>query len=134
MKKIVGTLAVVAFGTVISFGQDLKPGASGGSQPGMQIVPVQQNITAEKAAERKTHMYDMQLGLSEKQHMEIYQVELAAEQRERAMQQRGVQPSPQEQMQMNAGKDQKFKTILTPEQYARYDVARPKMQSSPATK
>ena len=131
MKKLFITCALLT-ATMISFAQNANktgnmqaPAATGrGAKP-----------SAEQIAERRSKMYQKQLGLNEDQTKKVYEAELDYVRQELMIREHGGQPGVGQSTQMEMGKDQRFKAALTAEQYAKYESTRPKPHTGdPAAK
>jgi hypothetical protein len=77
-------------------------------------------------------MYEKQLGLSADQYKGIYEAELYYWKQEMGARANGGQPGPGQTMQNQMAKDQKFKNVLTADQYAKYSATAPKPSPTPA--
>jgi hypothetical protein len=120
MKKLILTCAVLVAATM-SFAQDAKTSTGAAAAPG---ATRQQSMTAEKAAEMRAKRYQQTLGLSDDQYKKVYDAELEYVKQDQAFRASG-QPVPQgPAQQMMMAHDQKFQSVLSADQYAKYDKMR----------
>lgn len=132
MKKLIITCALLSATSLASFAQnqttttmsmqapqDAKSQAPGMAPANPRMPPV------EMMADRRSKMYEKQLSLTADQTKSIYQAELAFWKEDFSSRANGAQPGPGQTAQNQMGKDMKFKQILTPEQYAKYEATRP---------
>jgi len=85
-------------------------------------------------AERRAKEMQTRLGLSPEQYKGIYDAELEFTKvifQQRSAQPGGPRPDRDKIMKANEVKDAKYKTILTPEQWEKYDAMRPKTPPPP---
>ena len=126
MKKLIITCALVTSASMVSFAQANQTTQTTTSQAASN-ASAQNMPSPEQMAERHAKAYEQQLKLTPEQYKGVYQAELDFTKQHQQMRANGGQPGSGQVMQMNMAKDQKFKQILTAEQYAKYDATRPKM-------
>lgn len=132
MKKLILTCSFITATCIISFGQTVEASRQNGN--GAAQATARQSATPETIAARKARTYQKQLGLTEEQYKGIYNAELNyAQQYQMARANGGNGPGPGQAMQMQMGKDQRFKSILTADQYAKYEAAKPKASTASGT-
>jgi hypothetical protein len=118
MKKLIITCALISAASVVSFaqnttGQQTSAGAPQGT--------TRQAPTVEQAAEMRAKAYQNQLGLSDAQYKGIYAAELDFIKQDQASRANGGRPTAGQTSQLMMGKEQKFKSIMTAEQYSKYE-------------
>jgi len=78
-------------------------------------------------------MVRKQYNLDDAQYKGIYAAELEYMTKMMALRDKGQQPAPGEGQKMNEEKDQKYKAVMTPEQYEKYSATRrPSVQPNAA--
>jgi Spy/CpxP family protein refolding chaperone len=127
MKKLILTCALVACASIASFAQtNAAPQSISGSAA---------SASPEQIAERHTKIDEQQFKLNPDQAKSVYQVELDYAKQNQAMHTEKEQPSQGRIMQARAGRDNRMKAILTPEQFTVYQKVNPPVDfSAPMTK
>jgi len=131
MKKLILTCSFVAAAAVVSFGQNVQPATQShavAARPSSFHNTAA--VTPEAAAEKTAKAVQAKYKLTADQYKTIYNAELSYEQQDRAARTNGQLPGPGQSMQMNMGRDQTYQQVLTADQYAKYQAAKP----SPASK
>ncbi len=133
MKKIIFTCALFTFVSIISFAQSKQTGnaahpntAAATPPPPPPPAPPGQ-LTPQQMAEQRAKAIQQQYKLSPEQYKGAYKVETDFFTQERQLRTSGAPIGQGQIMQMMMGRDQKYKEIMTPEQWAKYDETRPKM-------
>ncbi len=127
MKKMIITCALVASASVMSYAQH----AASASAPASANAANNQ-VMAQHMAEKNTKMYEKQLGLNAEQYKKVYDVQLNMSNQMMALRSAGAQPGEGQVMQMHMYQDQQMKTILTADQYKKYESTRPVAPTRPA--
>ena len=108
MKKAISILGIMFLAVSGAFAQT-QP-----NQPGSQKQPP---MSAEQRAQMRTAKLSQLLQLSEQQKKTMYTVNLTAAQKEEVAMKNHDK---QQFMQVSADRDNQYKTILTPQQYEKY--------------
>lgn len=121
MKKLIFTCAILAAGSVISFAQSAKKATAA------QAAPTNaNNVSPEKMAEGRSKGYAKFLNLNDVQTKAVYEAELDYWKQQQTGTANGGVIGTGQAAQMEMAKDMRFKTALTPEQYAKYEATKPK--------
>ena len=132
MKKLILNTVLFSCCAIAAVAQDVKSKVGAAPQGAMQAPPRPRRSMAspEMMAEKRSKMMQTQLGLNADQTKVAYQAELEFAQAYLASAANGSQPGEGQMNQMIITKNQKYKSVLTAEQYAKYETMMPKM---PAT-
>lgn len=122
-------IACAVFTTVsmVSFAQSAQTTMS--MQAPAANAPQQQSASqggAEKVAADRAKVHQKNLKLSQEQYKAVYEAELDYARQEQATRAAGAVPGPGQSMQMDMGRDNRFKNAMTAEQYAKYQASKPK--------
>jgi hypothetical protein len=121
MKKLIITCLLISAASVVSFAQNTQTTQNNVSRQGP---------TTEQAAEQRARIYEKQLGLTPEQYKGVYEAELMYIRQDQSMRTNGNKPTDGMQQQNLMGRDQRFKSVMTADQYSRYS----KMNSAPMSK
>ena len=143
MKKLILTCALLTSASMLSFAQSTQsqvtmtpqPNATAQQPATPQPVARQQQPQPEQMAERRAQIYKKQYDLNDQQYKGVYNAELEYMKQMMDMRSKGQQPTPEQNQQMMASKDAKFRNAMSQEQYAKYSATRPQQQQgAPANK
>jgi cellobiose-specific phosphotransferase system component IIB len=130
MKKLIITCAFGISGS-IAIAQTTQ-NAQTQLQDTRTVTTQQQGPSAEASAERRAKMYQKQLSLTPEQYKGVYKAELDLAKKEQGMRASGRQAGPGESMQMQMTHDQQLKAAMNADQYAKYELTKPKPVNSGA--
>jgi len=118
MKKIILMCSLLT--TVVTLNhasaQQNAPATPGGPQASQPMS------TPESVAQNKANNWDRLLTLTPDQRKSVYEAELESTKMAFAIKTSGARPTQEQMQQMRTTKDEKFKAILTPEQWTRYSA------------
>ena len=97
-----------------------------------QAVARPQQPQPEQMAERRAQIYKKQYDLNDQQYKGVYSAELEYMKQMMDMRAKGQQPTMEQNQQMMAAKDAKFKNVMTPDQYTKYSSSRPQQNQQKA--
>lgn len=117
MKKLIITCALVSLGTVVSYAQ-----SKSSAQPTVTTATTASRAKApsnEQIAEQRARKYQKDLGLTAEQYKGVYEAQLEFVRQDKEARAYGG-PGEGQAMQMQMFLDQKFQSVMTPEQYEKY--------------
>ncbi len=129
MKKLITTCVLLTGLTMVSFAQ---------SKVATKSAPVQTTTTTkttttrstspspEQLAERRAKAVQQQYALNAEQYKGVYEAELDYETQYQRSKANGYEPGPGQSMQMKMGRDQRYKSVMTAEQYTKYEATQKK--------
>jgi hypothetical protein len=127
MKKLILTCALLTSVVMAAMAQQTQ-------QPNLSTTQGTPP-TAEIMAEKRADMWQGKLNLSPEQKKQVYATELQTISVITAAKSSGMPAGRDKMMQASADREQKFKTIFTPQQWAQYEDMKPKpAQPTPAAK
>ena len=140
MKKLITTCALLACASVVSFGQSAKQQPASANmnaaaaqrqqqQARAQMTPEQMKQRQEQMAERQSKFFEKQYGLNPEQYKGVHEANLAFIKNIEELRAQGKQPSREDQEKMMSDRDEAFKKVMTPEQFAKYQATRTKPSS-----
>lgn len=127
MKKLITTCVMLTSITVVSFAQSKTISKTA---PNQSAAPATRSAksgpTAEQYADRSAKAMKQQYGLNEKQYAAVYQAELEYQKQVVQARDGGYELGEGQSMQMKMGRDQRFQSVMTAEQYTKYQAAQAK--------
>ena len=121
MKKLITTCVLVAAASMVSFAQSKQAA----TQP---VAPKSAHAAAtptpEQIADKHAKMYQQQYGLTPEQYKGVYQAELDYARQDQQVRQNGNQPGEGQVAQMGMARDQRFKAVMSADQYSKYEAAK----------
>ena len=128
MKKLIVTCAMLARASVVTFAQSAKSAkATMSMQSAAAPAPAQVSPAIPpaviKTAETRAKAIQKKYSLTQAQYNGIYEAEMAYAQQEYMLKADGVTPGEGQAMQMRMGRDYRFKSVMTAEQYKKYEAA-----------
>jgi len=130
MKKLIITCTFIAFGAVASFAQQAANSPAKPQRP--QMTPEQREQREKQGAERMSQAIAKQYNLNGEQSKGIYDASMSFIKKMEDLRANGKQPTRDEMEKMMDERDEAFKKVMTPEQYAKYAATRNKMPHSAA--
>ena len=130
MKKLITTCVLIAAASFASFAQSKQAapksatknsGATATASASTSTTPNPQQV-----AERRAKMYQQQYGLTADQYKGVYQAELDYQTQLNGFKTNGQELGAGPAMQMEMGRDQRFKSVMTADQYSKYESSKPK--------
>ena len=125
MKKLIVACAIMSCASLTSMAQNAapnppqKPAGTPGA-PAMANPEQRENAMAEHEAKTYEKLY----ALNAEQYKGVYQASLEMAKKMDALRASGKQPKREDFEAMMSEKDAKFKKVMTPEQYAKYESTR----------
>ena len=137
MKKLILAGAILAVASTSAFAQAAKPSAAQPSPVAKQAdqpTQISQEQRQQKSAENQAKTFEKQYGLSADQYKGVYAACLEFVKNIESSRKSGKQMTREGFMELLAARDAKFKTVMTKEQYAKYEAATAKNmpQAAPA--
>ena len=129
MKKLIITCFLVSSASLVSFAQNSEQATTApktATTATAAPAPVRKMPSPEQIAERRAKSEEKQYQLSADQYKGVYQAELEYMQHVQQVHNSGGKLDQAQLTQMNTTKDEKFKKIMTPEQYTKYNASKPK--------
>ena len=127
MKKLITTCVLLTSVTMVSFAQSKTISKSA---PNQSAAPASRSAksgpTAEQYADRAAKAMKQQFGLDEKQYAAVYQAELDYQKQVVQARDGGYELGEGQSMQMKMGRDQRFQSVMTADQYTKYQAAQSK--------
>jgi hypothetical protein len=134
MKKLIVTCSLVVAASAVSFGQSVQS-SNPAARPGtVQNKAAGQTITPDAVADRQAKAYKAKLNLTPEQYKGVYDAELNYAKQKQYFQDQKVEIGAGQAAQMEMGRDQTIKNILTAEQYATYESMKSKASGAQTTK
>ncbi len=124
MKKLIITCALVSLGSVVSFAQ-----SQSSSQPASATTTASRAKAPsnEQIAEQRARKYQKDLGLSAEQYKGVYEAQLEFIRQDKEARAYGG-PGEGQAMQMQMFLDQRFQSVMTPEQFEKYTKSKAPVQ------
>jgi len=124
MKKLIATCTLLMAVSMVSLAQTAQKSEVPLTQKDKQGRP-----NPEEMAEKRSKMIQQRYSLNDAQYKSIYSVELDQMKQFEEMRKSGNKPGEGQMMQMRMSRDQRYKSILTPEQYTKFEADQPKPQA-----
>lgn len=132
MKKLIITCALLTAASMVSFAQNTPTGMEpGAAQTAQQPRPMP--ATPEEMATRRTKVDEKMFNLTPDQMKGVHDIELEFCTANQKFRSEAKQPTKEEMEGIMTKRDQKMKAILTPDQYAKYEVTRSRQRNAPMT-
>lgn len=127
MKKLITTCVMLTSITMVSLAQSKTITKTA---PNQSAAPANRSAksgpTAEQYAERAAKAMKQQYGLDDKQYAAIYQAELEYQKQVVQARDGGYELGEGQSMQMKMGRDQRFQSVMTADQYTKYQAMQSK--------
>ena len=130
MKKLIITCTFIAFGAVASFAQQTANSPAKPQRP--QMTPEQREQREKQGAEHMSQAFSKQYNLNAEQTKGIYDASMNFIKKMEDMRANGKQPTREEMEKISDERDEAFKKVMTPEQFAKYSAARNNRKPNPA--
>ncbi len=119
MKKLITTCVLLTALTMVSFAQS-KGTSKTAAAPGTPST-ARVSASAEQIAERNVKALQQQLGLTADQYTGCYAAELDYQKQVKQARDGGYEMGPGQSMQAKMGRDQRYKSVMTADQYTKYE-------------
>jgi hypothetical protein len=127
MKKLITTCVLLTSVTVVSLAQSKTISKTAPNQSASSATRTAKTApTAEQYADRAAKAMKQQFGLDEKQYAAIYQAELEYQKQVVQARDGGYELGEGQSMQMKMGRDQRFQSVMTADQYTKYQATQSK--------